>query len=271
MQRAAEAALRVVPAPLLALAALSGALVLVGLARRARALLLGPEHARIIYRHLRHRNRLNEAWRPARDDLTRRLLFFAAGRRLTVDFFAPLVHVVAGALALASLVPSSWGARVAAGLLALRDAPLAGVALVGGSILLQDTLRNAVAGLELTTTHIRFDKGDRVRFHAAGIPEGDVRHVTSREVVLKTRDGAHVFIPAALAVALAVTVLDDDSDDEEEDKGRGVVAAETGAGGGASGAGEGSASPSSASSAPARPRAVGATRRRPRSRTPRQR
>jgi len=59
-----------------------------------------------------------------------------------------------------------------------------------------------------------------------------VRHVTSREVVLKTADGGHVFIPAALAVALAVTVLDDD--DEGAEGGDGDGGGVGGGGGGGS-------------------------------------
>jgi len=207
------------PAPLLALCALALLLLAAGLARRLRAAVLGAEAADSPYRHMRHRHRLNAAWRPARDDPVRRLLFFATGRRMTTDYLAPVLNSAAAALLLAALVPDAWAARALAGLRALKDDPLAGVALVGGSILLQDTLRNAVAGLELTTTHVRFDKHDRVRFHAAGVPEGVVRHVTSREVVLKTDAGEHVFIPAALAVSLAVTVLDDDSEDEDEKEG----------------------------------------------------
>ena len=164
---------------------------------------------------MRHRHRLNAAWRPARDDPVRQLLFFAAARRMTTDFFAPVLSSVAALLALSALVPDAWAARALTLLRALKDDPLFGVALIGFSILLQDTLRNAVAGLELTTTHVRFDKHDRVRFHAAGVPEGVVRHVTSREVVLKTDAGEHVFIPAALAVSLAVTVLDDDSEEKD--------------------------------------------------------
>ena len=165
--QAAEAALVAVPAPLLALGGLAVALVLAGVARRARVALLGPEAAHSPYRHMRHRNRLNDNWQPARGDLTRRLLFFATGRRLTVDYLAPILHAAAAVCALASLVPAAWTARAVAALRALKDEPLAGVALVGGSILMQDTLRNAVAGLELTTTNVRFDKSDRVQFHGS--------------------------------------------------------------------------------------------------------
>jgi hypothetical protein len=165
--QAAEAALVAVPVPLRALGGLAVALVRAGVARRARAALLGPEAALSPYRHMRHRNRLNDSWQPARGDLTRRLLFFATGRRLTVDYLAPILHAAAAACALASLVPAAWAARAVAALRALKDEPLAGVALVGGSILLQDTLRNAVAGLELTTTNVRFDKSDRVQFHGS--------------------------------------------------------------------------------------------------------
>jgi hypothetical protein len=164
---------------------------------------------------MRHRHKKNEAWRPSWNDPVRQLLFFSTGRRVTTDFLFPLAHTCAAVLIVLALVPSSWTDQLLSTLRAVKDDPLAGVVLLGGTILLQDTLKNAVAGLELTTTHLRFDKNDRVRFHAAGIPDGIVRQINSKEVVLKCM-GGHVFIPAALAVSLAVTVFDDEEEEEED-------------------------------------------------------
>ena len=205
--------LGLLPAPFKVLVCILVALLAGGALRVALHLILGPA-AHTPYRHMRHKHRANDSWRPARFDLARQLLFFATARRVTTDFLAPLLHLLATILVALSLVPGEWRARLLLARRALREDPLAGVLLLGGTLLLQDTLRNAVSGLELTTTHIRFDKNDRVQFHASGIPEGIVRHVTAREVVLKCA-GGHVFIPAALAVSLAVTVRDDEAGEGE--------------------------------------------------------
>lgn len=196
------------PAPLVALLSLILLLIICGLLRLLRAVILGPA-AVTPYRHLRHRHPTTDAWRPQPDDVVRQLLFFASGRRTTTDLLHPLALTCAGLLVAASLLPAEHVAHALATLRALKDDPLVAVALLGGTLLLQDTVKNAIAGIELTTTHVRFDKNDRVRFHSAGIPPGIVRHITSREVVLKSDDGSHTYIPAALAVSLAVSVDDD--------------------------------------------------------------
>ena len=234
MQAAALALLAALPAPLLLLACLAASLLACGVAWRARAALLGPP-PRPAPRHLRHAHALNEHWRPPRHDLLRRLLFFATARRVTTEFLHPLACATALALAGAALVPRAASARLLAALAALKDDPLVGVAVLGSTILLQDTLRSAVSGLELTTVHQRFDVHDRVQFHASGIPAGVVRSVNTREVVLKCA-GGHVYVPASLALSLAVTVF------EEAEGGEGGSGSGGGSWGGSVGCAEGSGS-----------------------------
>jgi len=207
---------RVIPPTLKFLCFLVTSCCMIGVLRALREGFCGA--SKTPYRHMRHRHKMNEAWRPSWNDPVRQLLFFSTGRRVTTDFLSPLAHFSAALLIGLALVPGAWTDQLLQTLRAVKDDPLAGVVLLGGTILLQDTLKNAVAGLELTTTHLRFDKNDRVRFHAAGIPDGVVRQINSKEVVLKCV-GGHVFIPAALAVSLAVTVYDDEEEEEEEEDG----------------------------------------------------
>jgi hypothetical protein len=207
---------RTLPTPLLLLASLVLGLLSLGLIRRARHAVLGPS-AQNPYRHMRHRHRANANWRPAPNDIVRQLLFFATGRRVTTDFLAPLTSWLVAAFAVVALLPSPILLALHNLLTRLKNDPLTYVVLLCASKVFDDTIRNVVAGLELTTTHVRFDKNDRVRFHVGGgdrMPEGIVRHITSREVVIKCVNGGHCFLPAALAVTLAVTVFDEDSGDE---------------------------------------------------------
>lgn len=205
---------RIIPPTLKFLCFLVTSCCLIGVLRALRESCCGGAST-TPYRHMRHRHKKNEAWRPSWNDPVRQLLFFSTGRRVTTDFLSPLAHFSAAVLIGLALVPGTWTDQLLQTLRAVKDDPLAGVVILGGTILLQDTLRNAVAGLELTTTHLRFDRNDRVRFHAAGIPDGVVRQINSKEVVLKCA-GGHVFIPAALAVSLAVTVYDDEEEEEED-------------------------------------------------------
>ena len=202
------------PTPLLCAVLFICALLVLGLVRRARDAFLG-DSAVNPYKHMRHRHRANAHWRPPRHDLARQLLFFATGRRVTTDFLAPLLSWLFLSLLCLAALPRGVTAAVLGVLVNLKNDPLSYVVILSGSYLMQDTVKNVVASLELTTTHIRFDKSDRVVFHAAGQPSGIVRPITSREVVLKTDTGGHCFIPAAVAMGWAVTVFDDDSEEEE--------------------------------------------------------
>jgi hypothetical protein len=168
------------PSPLIAMLAIGALLFLAGVVRRLRRRVSHLLHIDVDgpYRHMRHHNTANLAWRPAQNDFLRRLLFYATGRRVTTDFLNPVLHAVAYVLLASALVPGSWRWLIDS-LRVLKDDPLAAVVLLGASILLQDTMRNAVAGLELTTTHVRFDKNDRVTFHP-NFPTGIIRHITSR-------------------------------------------------------------------------------------------
>jgi hypothetical protein len=209
-------ALSSLPLPLLVLLSLPAFLVAVGVARRARDALLGPA-AENPYRHLRHRHRANKDWRPQAGDHTRRLLFFATGRRVTTDFLHPLFTWGCWLLLGLCLLPAPVKEGLAALLRNVRNDSLAYVAVMIGTTFLTDAVKNITAAAELTTTHMRFDKNDRVQFHCAGQPSGVVRHITSHEVVLKSDSGGHVFIPASLAIATAVTVFDEDSDEDGDD------------------------------------------------------
>lgn len=209
-------ALSALPLPLFALLSLPALLVAVGVARRARDALLGPA-AENPYRHLRHRHRANKDWRPQAGDYTRRLLFFATGRRVTTDFLHPLFTWGCWLLLGLCLLPAPVKEGLATLLRTVRNDSLAYVAVMIGTAFLTDAVKNITAAAELTTTHMRFDKNDRVQFHCAGQPSGVVRHITSHEVVLKSDSGGHVFIPASLAIATAVTVFDEDSDEDGDD------------------------------------------------------
>ena len=209
-------ALAALPLPIFVLLSLPALLIALGLARRARDALLGPA-AENPYRHLRHRHRANKDWRPQAGDHTRQLLFFATGRRVTTDFLHPLVTWLCWILMGLCLLPAPVKEGLATLLRTVRNDSLAYVAVMIGTTFLTDAVKNITAAAELTTTHMRFDKNDRVTFHCAGQPSGVVRHITSHEVVLKSDAGGHIFIPASLAIATAVTVFDEDSDDEGED------------------------------------------------------
>ena len=201
-----------------------------------------PHHHHHHHPHLHRRLAREALWRPARWDVTRRLLYFASGRRVPADLLAPVANALVAALLCATaahaVVPCAWSARVAAAVRGVADEPFVGVLLLAGGLLLQDWMRNAVAGLELTTTHKRFDVGDRVTFHQGfGIPEGLVRAVSLNEVVLQRGDnGELVFVPAALAVTLAVTVHHEPPPPHDERKRAHAALDARGGGGGGGGA-----------------------------------
>ena len=129
-----------VPGPLLVLLGLFLSLLVCGVAGRVRALVMGPL-AESPYEHLRHVNKANAAWRPARADLLRRLLFFATGRRMTTDFLYPLLQGAVFLLLAASALPAAWTAHAMRALRDARDDPLSAVIIVGSSILLQGEWR----------------------------------------------------------------------------------------------------------------------------------
>ena len=153
LQLFAQRIIGALPSPLLFFFILVLVLLVVGAARTARYALLGSS-ALNPYKHMRHRHRANAHWRPARNDLVRRLLYFATGRRVTTDFLAPITEWLAlGLLALAAL-PSPVAKGVLDLLRDLKNDPLAYIVVLSGTYLMQDTLKNVVSGLELTTTHV---------------------------------------------------------------------------------------------------------------------